>query len=123
MSKELRALRALRTIMPMQPSENDFSFWSEYSRSKEKYDRLLKQGEIIQKALTPPTEEEVCEQLSRHLKGINIEYRKDKKWFVSVQDEQENVMVWLMPNGHINFVTTLPPKLLSMIGRFYESQE
>ena len=75
------------------------------------YDNLLK-------ALTPPTEEEVCEALSKYLcnKVIydgNIFRYKNEKIYAIMDKEQYGVDYC---------INDLPMNLITMIGRFFESK-
>jgi hypothetical protein len=80
--------------------------------------------EIIKKALTPPTEDEVCRALSKEL-GQEIMYINNgyKNGFAN-----ENIFVVMFRNERICFVNreyfdhNYNPKTLELISRFYESE-
>ena len=77
----------------------------------------------IKQALTPPTEEEVCEALSKHHGGENVVYENGN--FYVVGDSWREVIVVSMKDNNGNYVIdfcgdTFPPHLVIMIGRFYE---
>ena len=76
--------------------------------------RIKKLENLIEKALTPPTSEEVCEALGEYYHG-NCEY-KDNRFFI----KYEGTICAKKENGEIilNFATT--PKLGKMIFDFYE---
>ena len=79
---------------------------------------------IIKKALTPPTEEEVCRQLSEYIKRP-IEYYAPAKQFVIRCSNGYHEISRLHGTNEISFDTTycLPPHLITLIGRFYEGLE
>ena len=66
--------------------------------------------EYIKKALTPPTADEVCKALSEYLKR-NVYY------------EDGMFKVHSDVYGEIVDLNTLPPHLITLIGRFYEGLE
>ena len=76
------------------------------------YDNLLK-------ALTPPTEDEVCEALSEY-SNKKVYYENGKfevgKYEPSICYLQEDNIVWF------NWFK-LPPHIITMIGRFYEGKK
>ena len=81
--------------------------------------------ELLRKSLTPPTAEEVCEELERYFyqcvgkANPYIKYIKDLKQFVYVDDDKYYEVVVLDKNGYISFKTSLPSYLIELIGRFY----
>lgn len=87
--------------------------------------------DLINKALTPPTKEEVCAALSEYSGlevffegkdfGSGFYYGKHKKDMNGKDYTQKRVIV-CMYNGEIGFNTSLPPHLITMIGRFYEKE-
>lgn len=84
---------------------------------------------IIKQALTPPTEQEVCEALSEWLKED-----KPELWVKKVQHDtggfhyynNEDYEVYLVEYDDIDktmfFTQWLPPHLITMIGSFYEGE-
>jgi len=85
--------------------------------------------DTIAEALHTPTADEVCEELEKYFyqcvgkSNPYIKYKKDLKKFVYVTEECNHEVVGLDKHGYINFITTLPPYLISLISRFYEAQE
>lgn len=128
MSKELEAFMKYAPIIP---NENDFKCWSDYEIALQKYERYLqtftKTYELLKKALTPPTADEVCEALSEYLKAeVKYSPHKIKKngfylvdsglYLVSLGDDNQ---VNFSYNNWVKF-NQLPPSLIIIIGRFYE---
>jgi len=102
MTKELEALKRIRN-----GSYDDY-----HSTTFE--DIYNDEFEEIKKALTPPTEEEVCKTLS--------EFMNEPVWF----DENNDIRIstqWLVKKINtygLNFMIVLPPHLITMISRFFE---
>jgi len=72
----------------------------------------------IKKALTPPTADEVCEEIENVL-GEKIIYNCG-----SFYNTRETAEVCAIGNlGSVYFSTHLPPHIITLIGRFYEGQE
>jgi len=82
----------------------------------------------VKKALTPPTEEEVCEALSEWLDVENIiHYGKVRKsdggfYFYNEEDYDDYIVEYDEINKTLLFTNYLPINLITMIGRFYESE-
>ena len=100
--------------------------------TKEKALELLEcdtELQVIAKALTPPTSEEVCEELERYFyqcvgkANPYIKYIKDLKQFVYVDGDKYYEVVVLDKNVYISFKTSLPSYLIELIGRFYGNQK
>ena len=122
MNKELEALDILRD---MTFEQNAFS--------QERNDAI----EIIEKALTPPTEEEVCKALSDYLKSRRDGRIIDKVYYSKEENINHSVLKYLFYYTHkktkkkkpivfqneiglLHQKESLPPHLITMIGRFYE---
>ena len=81
------------------------------------YVKDLPQWKIIEQALTPPTEEEVCEALSEYYgfevvhEGLDFIPKIEHDYYYEVVSVADNRIVFTAP---------LPPHLVTMIGRFYE---
>lgn len=77
--------------------------------------------EPIKQALTPPTADEVCEALIKHIKR-EVTYR-DKGFYI-VCDNGLYLITKIQSGGHMVFdlTYTLPPHLITLIGRFYEGE-
>ena len=107
MSKELEALKKVRN-----GSYDDYhstSFENIYS----------KEFDMLEQALTPPTEEEVCKALSEYY-GFEVMY-EDLDFFPKDTLRLSYLYcVVAMVDGCIDFADPLPPHLITLIGRFYE---
>jgi len=68
--------------------------------------------------LTPPTEEEVCKAIVEHFQNSNVKYKNGA--FVFAEDEDMIVYAYINNLGFIRFNYSLPPYLITLIGRFYE---
>ena len=122
MSKELEALEQIKAshFQAHIESENigDFDIWFE------EYYNLLR------KALTPPTADDICEELEEYFYRCVgkacpcLKYEKDTKKFVYIDGLTEDVyeLVTLEKHGYIHFGTSLPPHLVEMIGKFYKGK-
>ena len=88
------------------------------------YGQELPEVSIIRKALTPPTQEEVCAKLSEYIKRP-IEYYAPAKQFVIRCSNGYHEIARLHGTNEISFDTTycLPPHIIIDIGRFYEGLE
>ena len=75
----------------------------------------LEEIEKLKQLLTPPTEQDVCKDLSLYL-GDPIEYA-DETFFTR---EKELCIVAKNDEDLLIFNTDLPPLLITLIGRFYE---
>ncbi len=84
---------------------------------------LAAEYELLRKALTPPTAEEVCE-------ALNTFFNNSKQIFYS---KLANSFLWELENGQLTSVVykgqniminyLLPPYLITLIGRFFEAQK
>jgi len=75
---------------------------------------VIKDVAILEKALTPPTADEVCEVLSDYLKD-KVTY-DDKFGFIC----NEKVIISLYPNNVLSFNNNYPAHIHNIVGRFYE---
>ena len=118
MSKELEALYKLSQIeFETGDYMNDDGYMMKIV-STEMYD-------ILKKSLTPPTADEVCEALSEFY-GKKVIYVADVKKFAyeGVDGWQEICYFGKNFKGDvIRFSFSLPPRLITLIGRFYEGLE
>jgi hypothetical protein len=85
--------------------------WYRQLRMIGRYPHEEKLMRDIEKALTPPTEQEVCEALSEYLdtecRYDNVAFQRlDGCWFEYID---------------INDLTVSAPHLITLIGRFYEA--
>lgn len=79
---------------------------------------------IVEQALTPPTPDEVCNALSEYFKLRTYEYDIVQKKFKRVFSKNEYYYIVNFDiNGNIKLFEVLPPHLITMIGKFYESLE
>jgi len=131
MSKELEAFMK---YCPIIPSENNFKYWSDYQIALKKYERELqtftKTFELLKKALTPPTANEVCKALSEWLKEElptlwNYKVYHDNGGFHYYNNEDYEIYLVDYDEvfERIFFPRYLPPHLITLIGRFYEGLE
>jgi len=102
--KELEALERIRKCLP---SGYNMLFSDEFK--------------LIKQALTPPTSEEVCRQLSEYLRRPIIYIERSKSFQIKCVNGNYEI-VRLHGNNEISFDTTycLPPSLITLIGRFYQ---
>ena len=82
---------------------------------------------VINEALTPPTEEEVCEALSEHYDCEVIYVERTLYAYVRFHIEGKKVHqpISRLEEGKINIIRIyepLPPHLITLIGRFYEGK-
>ncbi len=113
MKKELEALEILKANAILFDDGTDFGA------------SMLEAICDIEKALTPPTADEVCEALSEFY-GKKVIYVADVKKFAyeGVDGWQEICYFGKNFKGDvIRFSFRLPPHLITLIGRFYEAQE
>lgn len=110
MSKELEFFRKIKASILKQ-----FTLGGIY-----KFDELNK----IEKALTPPTADEVCEALSEYF-DRNVYYESGR--FLYRKEEFYNqpfIIAYKYKSGLVELTkNVLPPHLITLIGRFYEGLE
>ena len=116
MSKELEALIGLAQFIIMNDTGTD------ESASAIEWHGILKQ------ALTPPTADEVIKALSEYFKGLTgVWYDKKTKSFIHLQYGRNEVISRCfearLNDKRVTVIVTLPPHLITMIGKFYESLE
>ena len=81
---------------------------------------VQKSYSVLRQALTPPTEDEVIKALSEYLPlESNYYYDREKRYFGNT----DLTIICLMPKGKLYIAYMLPPHLITMIGKFYESLE
>ena len=84
--------------------------------------------DMVIKALTPPTEDEVCKALSEYLER-EVKISKEKSFYysqISHYGEVDEIICgysWEDTHYTIGFEIDLPPHIITMIGKFYESLE
>jgi hypothetical protein len=106
MSKELEALKGLAQFI----IENDDN--TDCSAS------AIEWHNIIKKALTPPTAEEVCEALEKYVEYGEVKY--DHNEFFIYQDKKRYSISNYAYKNQYQVYAYLPPHLITLIGRFYE---
>jgi len=104
MSKELEALENIKDIL------------ISYNFAFDKY--TADNFNLIEQALTPPTEQEVCDKLSEYF--VDKYICEDNKFFNYGGNEPEPVIY--NTNYGVVIKYGLPPHLITMIGRFYEGK-
>jgi len=109
--KELEALKRLR-------NGYDDKYYKQFTSSAEKQDEDYN---IVLKSLTPPTQEEVCRQLSEHT-GREVIYLAEHNMFAIKCSNGNFELIKLHSNNEItfSFVYTYTPSLITLIGRFYQ---
>ena len=122
MSKELEALRNF-----ISECENDWKTQPNRLVDGAINSNVSKYMDSLKSILTPPTADEVCEALSKYMKEEvkYIPHRLKKNGFYLV--DSGIYLVSLGYDNQVNFscndwikFNTLPPSLITLIGRFYE---
>jgi len=72
----------------------------------------------LKKALTPPTQEEVCKALSEHFHSDSVRYSNITLMF----EMYDQIICKISQFGIVYFMDGLPPHLITLIGRFYEGE-
>lgn len=114
MSKELEALRKIGSLSTQTYTENGISatLTSQLVKDNCEY-------KIIEKALTPPTAEEVCKALSEYVgKKVFVDKRYKMTTFII---ERENIIATIN-NGNRLYVSQLPPHLIELVAKFYKGE-
>jgi len=120
MSKELEAFQNIKLALAKHLSEDT-------GVSVEKHLEYIENDtdiENVGKALTPPTEEEVCELLSKHYNGYDVYFRQATQEFI-IESEFAGIedTAAYKRNENIFIELPLPPHLITLIGKFYEGLE
>ena len=119
MSKELEALKNYVWLF------EKLAYWSGHDLSELEYEYDYKKDEnILHEALTPPTAKEVCEALS---KLIGNAYYENKIFYENELKIEEICYLARDMGKNIDIIVfnnySLPPHIITMIGRFYEGLE
>ena len=109
-----KALEALRNI------QANTYYVDKHGNEQHVYPPDDAQFELIRKALTPQTAEEVCEALSEYF-GFEVVY--EGLGFFPKERLSYIYRVVAMVDGCIDFADPLPPHLVDLIGGFYEGVE
>ena len=95
-------------------------------RDEEHYLEIIrKTADELERLLTPPTTEEVCEAIGKHYKLDDYEsclFDVNTKNIVVNRWAEKIHIVWFY-KGEIRINQYLPPHLITLIGRFYEGVE
>lgn len=111
MSKELEAVKLLK----IEYDKLDYTIEIDGLDIIEIITQALEELETLRKKETPPTADDVCKALSEYL-GICFRYN-GKNFHTNAF-----CVNWVNSNGTIFFNIDLPPHLITLIGRFYESE-
>ncbi len=119
MTKELEALKLLGSV----PLENPVS--PQFSLPKDEIAKMQEAYKLLEKALTPPTEEEVCKALTEWAEAswlgkARISYNKTDFIITGPLGSAQVCSLW---NNKLILYYRLPPRLVTLIGRFYQSLE
>lgn len=120
MSKELEALHKI--FVPIECNEVRLDGDLDVSVEREIY-------LTIRKALTPPTVEEVREELSNFLdkqvffddKRCHFYYITTKQYYGEYYGGCEKIICSYSEDGYLSFERELPPRLAKMVCSYYES--
>ena len=78
---------------------------------------------VLEKALTPPTRDEVRKELCKHYNNEDVFYDKyTRSWYLLDGKKEVQICEWHETLGW-DFDVTLTPHLVTLIGRFYEGVE
>ena len=89
---------------------------------KSQYDKFERELMALNKALTPPTADEVCEAFGKHFRA-EIYYDGVGKFYHMRYTRMQFNISYLNEDGNVVFNYDLPPHLITLIGRFYEGVE
>jgi len=127
MSKELEALDTIEDgTMDYEYQHNDYSDYDVVDRVRvgSPYQNEI---DLIRKALTPPTSDEVCKALGEYCKcPITYAHKAfwDNRGYYRVMKKYDGRIQFAFDNVAIlPFIGGYPVDLLILIGRFYESEE
>ena len=110
MSKELEALKILKANAILFDDGTDFGA------------SMLEAICDIEKALNPPTADEVCEALSKEF-GHTYYYDEELRDFWCEEfGSDDHMLTWYLSNESLNELVDYP-HLITLIGRFYEAQQ
>ena len=117
MSKELKALKGIRKAI----AEH---LHKQTGVSVEKHFEYLQNDteiSIVEKALTPPTVEEVCKVLSEFV-GREVSYTNKQFHYIIKNTQVLMFVTETYNNKTFSLGVYLPPHLITLIGRFYEGE-
>ena len=114
MSKELEALKLFEI-------EVNAIGWND-----PRVEQFKEAFKILKQALTPPTQEEVCIELEKQY-GKKFKYNTCNKefftWFKGASPFGDAQDYTSLENFRLGKLVTKNPRLITLIGRFYESLE
>ena len=123
MSKELEALKRIT---------NEISNYKLHGIGDENwlgFQDVLSDVKLIEQALTPPTEQDVCKALSKWIKGnipdiwnYKVYYDREGFHYYNNCDFEEYLVEYDRIDKAITLSVFLPPHLVEMIGKFYKGK-
>ena len=132
MRNEIEAKCQMHYLKGMLSTLTKYVDYTDLARNqKETEDKVNEIINNVIKALTPPTSDAVCKALSEYLKegGLNywlkVKYIKDEGFYQTDGETKLPIMYEIRHKNilHLNNSRDLPPRLIILIGRFYEAQE
>ena len=81
---------------------------------------FIKEFKLIQQALTPPTEEEVCKALSEWFDDTFYYDTNQREFYTKALNGQHSVAKLKNNELHFGGWHIMPPRLITLIGRLYE---
>jgi len=116
MSKELEYLKELQDDLNTESDSGNEHYGRKW---KSWYNSRLN---IIKKALTPPTEEQVCEALSGYYCSARVIFIENEFMVDDIEEYHEDITKCNNAHNTYAIVVALPPHLITMVGRFYEEE-
>ena len=92
-------------------------------------DSMDKRFNLVRKALTPPTQEEVCKALSEYVYEHNligvteVKIKYENNSFIATDEEDEETIIVQDFYGELDFCFPLSTKLTKLVCSFYEGLE
>jgi len=123
MNKELESLKAIESVIDL--ADDSVNTYTAMGRElEEAIVRIRGDIKSLRKALTPPTADEVCLAIMKHYESKIVFYNEMAKTFNEVHLTRNEEVVSNYANGEVGInYNALPPHLITMIGKFYESLE
>lgn len=118
MSKELEALRNF-----ISECENDWKTQPKRWVDGAINSNVSKYMDSLKSILTPPTADEVCKALSGWFDEKFYYDVNQKEFYTKALNGQHSVVKLKKNEIHFGGWYTMPPHLITLIGRFYEAQE
>ena len=96
-----------------------------YGNKEDNRGKIFEAESILKQALTPPTEEEVCEALGEYL-GEEVEHSNGmfiaNDIIIAELFIRNDVHIMPFTEYTVRTYVALPPHLITLIGRFYEKE-